>query len=110
MQTTRLPDLVDQLIATAREAHSGRAAHTLHGNSAHHLRQTVIALTAGNSLSDHESTHEASLQVLRGRVTLTTTADLDWIGVAGDLVIVPNSRHGLVAQDDSAVLLTVLTG
>ncbi|MDL9936679.1 cupin domain-containing protein [Gordonia sp. ABSL1-1] len=107
MDTTRLPDLVDALINDARTAHSGRAARTLHGSSARHLRQTVIALTDGTSLSEHDSPPEATLQVLRGHVTITAGSDT-WEGVAGDLVTIPDARHGLTALSDSAVLLTVL--
>ncbi|MGK2316929.1 cupin domain-containing protein [Gordonia rhizosphera] len=109
MDATRLPDLVDELLTKARSAHSGRAAHTLYGSKDHHLRQTVIALAAGHSLSDHESPGESSLQVLRGDVTLTATNG-QWAGSVGDLVAIPNERHGLTAQSDSAVLLTVVTG
>ncbi|MBD0860914.1 cupin domain-containing protein [Gordonia sp. zg691] len=108
MDSTRLPDLVEQLLAAAHEASSRRAAHTLYGDSSRHLRQTVIALTAGASLSDHDSPTEATLLVLHGKVTLTTPDD-SWEGSAGDLVTVPAARHGLRAQDDAAVLLTVAT-
>ncbi|MFW0792180.1 cupin domain-containing protein [Gordonia sp. CPCC 205515] len=106
METTRLPELVDELLNAARDAHSGRAAHTVHGKSSNRLRQTVIAMTAGTVLSDHESPGEASLQVLRGQVTLTV-GDESWQGTDGDLVEIPDARHGLSAQQDSAVLLTV---
>ncbi|GAC47308.1 cupin domain-containing protein [Gordonia aichiensis] len=107
MDSTRLPALVDELIATARTAHSRRAGHTLHGNSSRHLRQTVIALAAATELGEHDSPGEATLQVLRGDVTLTAGTD-DWHGTAGDLVTIPDARHNLRANDDSAVLLTVL--
>ncbi|MEE4021592.1 LuxR family transcriptional regulator [Gordonia sp. PKS22-38] len=109
MDATHLPELVDQLLTSAHSARSGRAAQTLYGSADHRLRQTVIALVAGNRLTDHESPGEASLQVLRGHVTLTT-ANGDWEGVDGDLVVIPPERHGLAAQQDSAVLLTVVTG
>lgn len=106
METTSLPTLVDELITAARAAHSGRAAHTVHGKSSNRLRQTVIAMTAGSALSDHESPGEASLQVLRGEVTLTAGSE-SWQGAVGDLVEIPDTRHGLSAQQDSAILLTV---
>mgnify|MGYP002652934738 CR=1 FL=1 len=72
----------------------------------------VIALVAGAALSDHDSPTEATLQVLRGHVVLTS-ADGDpagrWEGATGDLVTIPSTRHGLTAQEDSAILLTVAT-
>ena len=107
MDTTRLPALVDELIATACDAHSRRAGHTLHGNSARHLRQTVIALAASTELGEHQSPGEATLQVLRGDVTLTAGDD-EWHGMTGDLITIPDARHNLRANEDSAVLLTVL--
>ncbi|WAC56463.1 LuxR family transcriptional regulator [Gordonia sp. SL306] len=109
MDATRLPELVDRLLTTAHAARSGRAAHTLYGSADHRLRQTVIALVAGHGLTDHESPGESSLQVLRGHVTLSTS-DAQWQGVDGDLLAIPPERHGLTAQQDSAVLLTVITG
>ncbi len=72
----------------------------------------MIALVAGAALSDHDSPTEATVQVLRGRVVLTE-ADGDqggrWEGAQGDLVTIPSKRHGLTAEEDSAILLTVAT-
>ncbi|ATD71930.1 MULTISPECIES: cupin domain-containing protein [Gordonia] len=108
MHSTRLPELVDELLTTAHGARSRRAAHTLYGDSSRHLRQTVIALVAGATLSDHESPTEATLHVLRGHVSLKT-GEHNWDGRQGDLVTIPPERHGLTAREDSAVLLTVAT-
>ncbi|MCF8586998.1 cupin domain-containing protein [Gordonia liuliyuniae] len=106
MSSVSLPAVVDELMSEAREASSGRSARTVRGHAEHTLRHTVIALAAGNGLSDHESPGEATLQVLRGTVRLTT-ADGEWHGTAGDLIDIPNVRHGLMADEDSAVMLTV---
>ncbi|MEQ4302006.1 cupin domain-containing protein [Plantactinospora sp. B6F1] len=108
MQSISLTTLVDEQLATARESSSGRSARTVHGGHEHSLRQTLLALAAGHSLGDHDSPGEATLQVLRGRVRLTTAADT-WEGSAGDHLVIPAERHGLTALDDSAVLLTVAT-
>jgi quercetin dioxygenase-like cupin family protein len=85
---------------------SGRSAGTVYGGHEHALRQTVLALTAGSSLDEHESPGEATVQVLRGRVRLTA-GEAAWEGRRGDLLIVPDVRHALEAPEDSAVLLTV---
>lgn len=106
MERTSLPALADDLLAQAREAHAGRAASTLHPFADGQLRQTVIALTAGTSLSDHESPGEATLQVLRGDVRLTWSGD-DLELTAGDIAAIPPQRHGLDATADAVVLLTV---
>jgi quercetin dioxygenase-like cupin family protein len=78
----------------------------VHGGHQYTLRQTLIALTAGASLDDHESPGQATLQVLRGRVRLTSP-DTSWDGRPGDHLTIPATRHGLHAVDDSVVLLTV---
>jgi quercetin dioxygenase-like cupin family protein len=70
------------------------------------LRQTVIALTAGRVLDEHENPGEATVHVLSGRVRLGTDGPA-WDGAAGDLLIVPQARHWLEALEDSTVLLTV---
>jgi hypothetical protein len=48
----------------------------------------------------------ATVHVLRGRVRLTCEGQ-SWEGRSGDLLKVPNARHGLQALEDSAILLTV---
>ena len=50
---------------------------------------------------------ETTLQVLRGQVRLST-ADETWEGAAGDYLVIPRERHGLHADEDAVVLLTVL--
>ncbi|MEU8655362.1 LuxR family transcriptional regulator [Actinoplanes philippinensis] len=89
--------LIQEHLALARDASSGRSAHTVYGGHTRTLRQTLIALTGGRRLDDHENPGEATLHVLHGRVRLTT----------GDLLIIPDARHALEALEDSAVLLTV---
>lgn len=107
MESLSLTALADDQLAAARAASSGRSAHTVHGGRDHLLRQTVIALTAGQELAEHESPGQATLQVLRGRVRVVT-ADDEWGGAPGDFLIIPAERHSLQADDDSVVLLTVL--
>lgn len=106
MQQESLTALVRDHLAAASAASSGRSAHTIYGGHEHALRQTLIALTAGSHLDEHESPGEATLQVLHGRVTLVAADDRSDCSV-GDLAIIPESRHALEAVEDSVVLLTV---
>ena len=106
MDGVSLTDLAHEHLAAARQAHSGRSAHTVHGGHEHALRQTLIALTAGSGLAEHNSPGEATLQVLRGRVRLTAAGDIVE-AEAGEFLVIPPQRHSLDAIDDSAVLLTV---
>jgi quercetin dioxygenase-like cupin family protein len=109
MDVTFLTVLAEEQLTAARQTHSGRAARTVHGGHEHALRQTVLALLAGHELAEHDSPGEATLQVLRGRVRLTTTTGDAWEGAVGDQVTIPPERHALAAVEDSAVLLTVVS-
>lgn len=87
-------------------SHGGRAADTVVGGHERVLRQTVIALIAGSTLSEHANPGEASVYVLRGRVRLAARSD-SWEARTGDLLKVPDAPHSLEALEDSALLLTV---
>jgi quercetin dioxygenase-like cupin family protein len=106
MDKISLTALIRQQLAAAHTTRSGRSAYTVYGGHQHTLRQTVMALTAGTRLDDHDSPGEATLQVLQGRIRLTS-ADTSWDGRRGDHLVIPPSRHGLHALEDSVVLLTV---
>ena len=105
MQPTSLTDLARHHLEAARQANSGRSAQTLHGGQDNVLRQTLIALRAGSTLDEHENPGEATVQVLQGGVTLVTE-ETSTDGSAGDLMVVPDTRHALRANEDSAILLT----
>lgn len=107
MESISLTSLASEKLAEAKETHSGRAAHTIHGGHTHELRQTVLALLGGHDLSEHDSPGEATLQVLQGHVRLTTNGHA-WEGKTGDYVAIPAERHALHAVEDSVVMLTVL--
>ncbi|MDJ0335059.1 cupin domain-containing protein [Salinibacterium sp. G-O1] len=107
MQKTSLTALARTELEAALTAPSGRSAKTVYGGHEHLLRQTVIALRAGEKLAEHENPGEATVQVLHGRVMLTAGDD-SWSGWDGDLITIPNSRHSLTAVEDSTILLTVV--
>ena len=106
MEKLSLDAVAREQIKRAAAASSGRSAETVYGGHEHALRQTVVALTAGSALDEHENPGEATIQVLSGRVRLTAGPN-HWDGRTGDLLIVPDSRHALAAVEDSAILLTV---
>lgn len=106
MNGMSLTALGHEHIERARSASSGRSSHTVYGGHEHTLRQTLLALAAGRSLSEHENPGEATLQILSGRVRLTA-GDTTWEGSPGDLLIIPDARHNLEALQDIVVLLTV---
>lgn len=72
--------LADEHLAAARTSAHGRSAHLLLHEEP--LRQTVIALTSGSALDEHNAPPAASLQVLRGTVRLTAAS--------GDVELAPD--------------------
>jgi quercetin dioxygenase-like cupin family protein len=106
MQKLSLEATARDLLERARAGTGGRAAETVVGGHERVLRQTVIAMTAGTGLSEHENPGEATVHVLTGRVRLAA-GENSWDGRSGDLLLVPDATHSLAAQEDSVVLLTV---
>lgn len=107
MQKTSLEATARAQLDAARNSAAARSAVTVYGGHEHALRQTVIALLADSALRDHENPGEATVYVLSGRIHLTAGTD-SWEGRTGDLLIVPQARHGLLALEDSVVLLTAV--
>jgi quercetin dioxygenase-like cupin family protein len=108
MQTTSLIALGQEQLEIAHSVGSGRSAVTVYGGRQHDLRQTLIAMTGGAVLGEHEAPGEATLQVISGRVVLRAAGD-ESEATGGDHVVIPDHRHDLVAAVDSVVLLTVAT-
>lgn len=108
MDVTSFANLVEEHLAAAHQAKSGRSSHTLFGGHEHSLRQTVIALTAGQELAEHANPGQATLQVLRGAVRLSAPEEEAELKT-GDHVAIPDARHALAAIEDSVVLLTVVS-
>ncbi|TFD68498.1 DUF2249 domain-containing protein [Cryobacterium ruanii] len=106
MQKKSLTALVRHHLNHARDASSGRSAETVYGGHVHVLRQTLIALRAGQRLGEHDNLAEATVQVLEGRVVLTS-GGASWSGWRGDLITMPPGRNSLEAVEDTVILLTV---
>ena len=106
MQKMSLQALAREQQQLAAAATSGRSARTVWGGHEHVLRQTLIALTANSTMSEHENPGEATLQVIVGRVRLDSDGN-QWEGRQGDLLFIPPARHSLLALEDAVVLLTV---
>jgi YihY family inner membrane protein len=106
MEKLSLEALAREQMKAATAAPAGRSARTVYGGHEHVLRQTLMALTAGVSMSEHENPGEATVHVLHGRVRLVADG-VAWEGRDGDLLIVPQAPHTLHALEDAAVLLTV---
>lgn len=106
MQKLSLDALAREHLQRARESSAGRSAETVFGGHEHTLRQTIIAMTAGITLAEHENPGEATVHVISGRVRLGS-GNNSWEARNGDLLLIPDARHDLHAIQDSVVLLTV---
>ncbi|QAV71429.1 LuxR family transcriptional regulator [Salinibacterium sp. UTAS2018] len=105
--TVSLTELASQELASALASNNGRSAVTVCGGRDAQLRQTVMAMRAGEGLSEHSSPGEATLQVLVGHIALRS-ADESWEGKPGDLLPIPAEIHAVDALEDSVILLTVI--
>lgn len=104
-------DLLDHgrdLLATARSASSGRAAHNLLPGGGQVVTQTMLALVADAVMADHTAPGVATLLVLDGSGVLTVDDDQCPVA-AGQWLRLPERSHGLRAVTDLVCLLTVAT-
>ena len=102
-----LHDLAEEHLSAARLDPHGRSAHlVVHDGE---LRQSIIALTAGSKLSEHNSPPAASLQVLVGRLTVHVGDAVQGEYAEGELWALTRERHSVLALEDSAFLLTTVT-
>lgn len=108
MRKPSLDAMARQLGRRAAAESSGRAAETVYGGHEKRLRQTIIALTAGTELAEHSNPGDATILVINGRLRLVA-GQVSWDGRQGDLLIVPDERHGVQAVTDTCFLLSVAT-
>ncbi|HEV7652045.1 MAG TPA: cupin domain-containing protein [Actinophytocola sp.] len=101
---TKLDETATQVLDEARRQHARRAARTLVTGTS--LRVTLIALTEGAELAEHDAPVAATLQAVSGRVQVHTH-DQKWFLDPGELLTIPHQRHGVTAVTDAVVLLTV---
>lgn len=103
---TNLPEAASELLEQARDSRAGRAARTLVPGAHTPMKQTLLALTAGETLAEHSSPTAAALQVLIGRVRVVGGEEELYLDV-GDHAPIPPVRHHVDAIDDAVMLLTV---
>lgn len=100
------------LSAVARELQAeemyfrdGQAARTL--LRAFDLRIVVIAMRAGKRISEHHANVTASIQTLTGRVRLHFDEGSAELAAGQLLVLGPGLTHDVIAEIDSAIVLTL---
>lgn len=95
------------LVEQAGELAAGRAARTLTPGEGAPLKQTLLALTAGQQLAEHQAPGPATIQAILGEVSLRT-ADTELSLRQGEWAAIPPVTHDLLATTDAVVLLTVV--
>jgi quercetin dioxygenase-like cupin family protein len=103
-----LAALTEKHLAAALAAPNGRSTELIVHD--HQLRQTVIALADGQALSEHNAPPAATIQVLSGSVQVTARGGGDVVVREGELAQLIHERHGVLALEDTAFLLTTVTG
>lgn len=107
MSSVDLRAVADELLTVAATAASGRATRVFRAVPGGSLSQVLLVLRAGGELSEHENPGEALLHVLRGRVRFSAGGAVRDLS-ADEHLVIPQQRHGLLALEDAAVLLTVV--
>lgn len=107
MRKFSIEAMARQQLDAARRSPAARAATTVVGGHEQALRQTILALTAGAALAEHDNPGEATLYVLSGRVTLAANGET-WPARRGDMLVIPAARHTVQAEEDSTLLLTAV--
>lgn len=97
--------LAAELLDQAAGKSSGRAARALRTGQGLAVHHTMLALTAGSELSEHDNPGEATLLVLRGRIRLVA-GDEHWELPANRFAEIPPRRHTVTAIEDSVFFLT----
>ncbi len=104
--TVDLRAAAEELVRSLAGQPSGRAATTLTPGAHAPLKQTLLALAAGNRLQDHRAPGRATIEVIVGQVQITV-GDEGTVLAAGQWALIPDQVHGLLADEDSVALLTV---
>lgn len=101
----RLAEEQDTLFARAKESKVGRTAKTLVKEGP--LRLTLVALRKGAGMAKHHIDGQASVHVLRGKVSIGTEGG-DTVLARGDMVVLNRGvEHDVEARSDCAFLITM---
>ncbi len=105
MAKHELSEVAADQLEIAQTSPDGRSSQLLVGDEDSLIKQTVVALTEGNTVASRTSTEHSTLQVLSGEVRIRTTDGLQEAS-EGELLEVPTDPHVIRANEDSTVLLT----
>jgi quercetin dioxygenase-like cupin family protein len=93
-----------ELRELAAASQTGRAAKTLVKQDS--LRITLVAIKKGTKLQPHQVTDPISIQILRGRMGLTTDQGTFEFSTGNLVTLAAGAKHEVKAHDDTAILIT----
>ncbi|AFH48561.1 Hypothetical protein IALB_0849 [Ignavibacterium album JCM 16511] len=69
---------------------------------------TLFAFDKDESLTEHTSPYEALVQIVKGRMTVTIGGNTFQVEEGEIILLPPNIPHGLVALEQTVMLLTMI--
>lgn len=105
MITNLVEESID-LVEKAAASSSGRAAKTLVKNGP--LRVTLVATRKGTMTRRHHVAGPVTVQILRGRVRITTPRGREDLRVGSIMTMSAGVQHSHTALSDSVLLLTLV--
>jgi quercetin dioxygenase-like cupin family protein len=108
LMTFDLPTLITQMKREDSWPTAKRNAMTLLKGT--ELRIVLIVMQAGTAIQAHQTDSPINVQVLEGRLQLSTDSESVTLGKGQMLALQPGIRHGVESRKESAFLLTLATG
>ena len=99
----------EELLREAHSLASGRSARTLTPGGGAALKQTLLALTAGQQLQEHVAPGPTTLLGVVGESVLRYEGNAVTLA-AGQWAPCPTGPHSLEAETDTVLLITVVPG
>lgn len=91
-----------QLTVPSEAAHTARTLAKLDA-----IRLTLMKLTAGCTISEHQIAHQVSLETVSGRVVVHVEGQAVELPPGHVMVLARGVAHDIAARQDSVVLITV---
>ena len=95
----------EAILDAARALGVGHAAKTLIKDGP--IRLVILGFKAGSSLREHSAGGPLSIQVLSGRVEVSTAGRSDSVVSGKALILGPSVIHSVEATTDAVLLLTI---
>lgn len=71
------------------------------------LRVVLLTALSGGVMQEHDAPGPITIQILRGRFTLTTEGEPRLMDTGDIAIMAPHIRHEVACDEDGALLLTI---